>query len=46
VQEIIDAIEAGFDARGDLSNRESNAGLQAAVNEALALLDSGKARVA
>lgn len=46
MQEIIDAIEAGFDARGDLSKRESKAGLQAAVNEALALLDSGKARVA
>jgi len=46
VQEIIDAIEAGFDARDDLSNRESRAGLEAAVNEALALLDSGEARVA
>ena len=46
MQEIIDAIEAGFDARDDLSNRESRAGLEAAVNEALALLDSGEARVA
>jgi 2,3,4,5-tetrahydropyridine-2-carboxylate N-succinyltransferase len=46
VQEIIDAIEAGFDARDDLSNRESRAGLEAAVDEALLLLDSGEARVA
>ena len=42
----IATIEAGFEARGDASRSGSQPELQAAVAEALALLDSGEARVA
>jgi 2,3,4,5-tetrahydropyridine-2-carboxylate N-succinyltransferase len=44
VQSAIDVIEAAFDGRGDASS--SGPELQAAVEYALGLLDSGKARVA
>jgi 2,3,4,5-tetrahydropyridine-2,6-dicarboxylate N-succinyltransferase len=43
---MIAAIEAGFDARGDTSRAGPQPELGTAVTEALALLDSGDARVA
>jgi len=43
---MIAAIEAGFDARGDTSRAGSQPELEAAVAEALRLLDSGEVRVA
>jgi 2,3,4,5-tetrahydropyridine-2-carboxylate N-succinyltransferase len=46
VQEIITAIEAGFDAQRSDDRPGSKAGLEAAVDEALALLDRGEVRVA
>jgi 2,3,4,5-tetrahydropyridine-2-carboxylate N-succinyltransferase len=46
VQEIITAIEAGFDAQRSDDRPGSKAGLEAAVEEALALLDRGEVRVA
>ena len=46
LQATIDAIEAGFDARGDASRGSSHQELRTAVSDALALLDSGEARVA
>jgi 2,3,4,5-tetrahydropyridine-2-carboxylate N-succinyltransferase len=46
MQALIETIESGYDARAGELNRDEQAKLRAAVNEALSLLDSGKARVA
>jgi len=46
MQDLIEIIETGFDAGGRLAGDAEQARLAEAVNEALALLDSGKARVA
>jgi 2,3,4,5-tetrahydropyridine-2-carboxylate N-succinyltransferase len=46
VQEIIDTIEAGWHTRSDGPELQARSRLKAAVDHALALLDSGQARVA
>ena len=46
VQEIIDTIETGWQARSDTPDPEARSRLKTAVDNALALLDSGQFRVA
>ena len=46
MQELIEIIDKGFDAGGRMADTGEQAQLSAAVGEALALLDSGQARVA
>jgi 2,3,4,5-tetrahydropyridine-2-carboxylate N-succinyltransferase len=46
VQEIIDTIETGWQARSDTPDPEARSRLKTAVDNALALLDSGQSRVA
>jgi 2,3,4,5-tetrahydropyridine-2-carboxylate N-succinyltransferase len=46
MQDLIEIIEAGFDAGGRMDSDSAQARLVDAVNEALTLLDSGEARVA
>jgi 2,3,4,5-tetrahydropyridine-2-carboxylate N-succinyltransferase len=46
MQSLIDAIEKGFERRAELGVAAEEAELTAAVSEAIALLDSGEARVA
>ena len=43
---LIDTINAAFEQRTQLSPKNSPADVRSAVEEAIALLDSGKARVA
>jgi 2,3,4,5-tetrahydropyridine-2-carboxylate N-succinyltransferase len=46
MQDLIDTIEAAFEARADITPANVSANVRDAVEQALALLDAGKARVA
>jgi 2,3,4,5-tetrahydropyridine-2-carboxylate N-succinyltransferase len=46
MQSLIDTIEAGFDRKDDLGSAADEGELWEAVNQAIALLDAGRARVA
>ena len=46
MQNLIDTIDAAFERRGETDNTEGTADVARAVDEALALLDAGTARVA
>jgi 2,3,4,5-tetrahydropyridine-2-carboxylate N-succinyltransferase len=46
MQSLIDTIDAGFERRADVGAASDETELSAAVSEAIAMLDSGEARVA